>query len=85
MFHVTFSECQIWREEERERREKEEGDLRDLSMYALHNRFLFIWERWTEHALYQKHTGSFTLTYVISHTGAGRCIYGFLPDNKKLL
>lgn len=38
---VTFSKCQIWREEERERREREEGELRDLSMYALHNLFIY--------------------------------------------
>lgn len=41
MFHVTFSKCQIWTEEEKERREKEEGVLRDLSMYALHNLFIY--------------------------------------------
>lgn len=30
--------------------------------------FLFVLRRLTEGALYQKHTGSFTSTYTISHT-----------------
>lgn len=65
---VTFSKCQIWREKDKERREREEGYLRDLSRYASHNLFLFIWERLTEHALYQKHTSGFTLILKQFHT-----------------
>lgn len=38
---VTFSKCQVWREEERIRRERAAGDLGDLSMYALHNVFIY--------------------------------------------
>lgn len=38
---VTFSKCQVWRGEERERRGRDEGDLRDLSMHALHNLFIY--------------------------------------------
>lgn len=41
---VTFSKCQIWTEEERERTEREEGILRDLLMYALHNLFIYLGE-----------------------------------------
>lgn len=60
---VTFSKCQVWREEERIRKEREEADWGDLSMYSLHN--LYIYPGETESAFYQKQTCRFTL---ILHT-----------------
>lgn len=41
---VTFSRCQVWKEKEGIKRESEKGDLRDLSMYALHNLFICLEE-----------------------------------------
>lgn len=69
---VTFSRCHVWEEEEGIKREREEGDLRDLSMYALHN--LFVLERLTEGALYQKHAGSSKNTNTILRAGASQYI-----------
>lgn len=47
--------------------------------------FLFVLKRLTEGALYQEHTGSFTSTYTISHTGASQYISTFLADSLKFL
>lgn len=41
---VTFSRCQVWKEKEGIKREREKGDLRDLTMYALHNLFICLEE-----------------------------------------
>lgn len=80
---VTFSRCQVWKEEEGIKKEREEGDLRDLSMYALHN--LFVLERLTEVALYQKHAVSFKSTNTILHAGASQYIWRFLEDSLRFL
>lgn len=80
---VTFSKCQVWRGEERIRRERVAGDLGDLSMYALHN--LFIYPGETESALYQKHTDRFTLPYTPPTQRVSHCISTFLAESKKLL
>lgn len=41
---VTFSRCQVWKEKEGIKREREKGDLRDLSAYGLHNLFICLEE-----------------------------------------
>lgn len=69
---VTFSRCQIWTEDVRERTERDPVDLRDLLMYALHNLFIYLGgidfaRSWSE-TCWHFHT------HTISHPGAAQYI-----------
>lgn len=64
---VTFSKCRIRTEEEGDRTEVWDVSGEAL-MYSLRNLFIFIWDRLTGCALYQKHTSSLTLRYLRSFT-----------------
>lgn len=81
---VTFCRCQVWKEKEGIKRERGRV-IWEICRCISYITFLFVLKRLTEGALYQEHTGSFTSTYTISHTGASQYISTFLADSLKFL
>lgn len=82
---VTFSRCQVWREEEEIKRERKGGDLRDLSMYALHNLFICLGKIDWGCSLSETYRELHKYSHNFTDTGVSQEIWRFLEDSLRFL